>query len=124
MGVSEMGHCIVTSQQFVLSEQQVTSCSTDGGSPGSSDWSFTGSCSNKCTKKKLSIGTSVSISGDDTLATALNTQPVSVSVEAGNSVWQNYQGDVVTQCPGAQSDHAVIAVGYDGQSYKVRNSCV
>ncbi|KAF0691732.1 Aste57867_17096 [Aphanomyces stellatus] len=148
-GVAEMGHCITTGQLFVLSEQQVTSCSTDGGSQGcdggwpwyaidyvaktglclDSDWPYTsggsgqtGSCSTSCSKKKLSIGSSVRISGEDALASALTTQPVSVTVEAGNSVWQNYQGGVVTQCPGAQSDHAVIAVGYDGQSYKVRNS--
>ncbi|KAF0704529.1 hypothetical protein As57867_007311, partial [Aphanomyces stellatus] len=148
-GSSEMGHCLVTGQLLVLSEQQVTSCSTNGGSQGcnggyenygidyvaqtglclDSAWPYTsgssgqtGSCNNNCAKKKLSIGNSVSVSGEDALATVLNTQPVSVSVEAGNSVWQNYQGGVVTQCPGAQSDHAVIAVGYDAQSYKVRNS--
>ncbi|KAG9405306.1 hypothetical protein AC1031_004414 [Aphanomyces cochlioides] len=147
-GVAEMGHCIVTGNLYVLSEQQVTSCSTNGGSQGcdggypwyaidyttgglclDSDWPYTsgktkqtGSCSNSCTRKSLSIGKSVRVQGEDALAMALNTQPVSVTVEAGNSVWQNYQGGVITQCPGAQSDHAVIAVGYDGESYKVRNS--
>ncbi|KAF0718604.1 hypothetical protein As57867_001596, partial [Aphanomyces stellatus] len=148
-GVSEMAHCIVTGQLYVLSEQQVTSCDTANGNGGcnggfpwyaidyvatnglclDSDWPYssgtsgqTGSCSKSCTKKQLSIGQSVQVSGESALATALNKQPVSVTVEAGNSVWQNYQGGVVTRCPGAQSDHAVIAVGYDGQSYKVRNS--
>ncbi|KAF0708530.1 hypothetical protein As57867_006214, partial [Aphanomyces stellatus] len=43
-------------------------------------------------------------------------------VEAGNNVWKNYRGGVVSQCPGAQSDHAVIAVGYDGESFKIKNS--
>ncbi|CAK4096338.1 unnamed protein product [Aphanomyces euteiches] len=111
-GVAEMGHCIVTGNLYVLSEQQVTSCSTNGGSQGcdggypwyaidftteglcwESDWPYT-SGKTKQTGSRC----------------------VSVTVEAGNSVWQNYQGGVVTQCPGAQSDHAVIAVGYDGES--------
>ncbi|CAK4685129.1 hypothetical protein LEN26_016665 [Aphanomyces euteiches] len=81
-GVAEMGHCIVTGNLYVLSEQQVTSCSTNGGSQGcdggypwyaidyttgglclDSDWPYTsgktkqtGSCSNSCVKKSLSIG--------------------------------------------------------------------
>ncbi|KAF0708376.1 Aste57867_6369 [Aphanomyces stellatus] len=149
VGAAEMGHCIATGDLLDLSEQQVTSCSKEGGNDGcnggweylaidyvaktglcmDSDWPYTsgksgqtGSCSNKCTKKTLAIGTSVRVSGEDALATSLNTQPVSVAVEAGNSVWMNYQGGIVTQCPGAESDHAVIAVGYDGGAYKVRNS--
>ncbi|KAF0711142.1 hypothetical protein As57867_005360, partial [Aphanomyces stellatus] len=94
-----------------------------------SDWPYTsgdsgvtGSCNNNCAKKKLAIGKAVSVHGETALVTTLNTQPAAVIVEAGNSVWQNYQGGIITQCPGARSDHAVIAVGYDGESYKVRNS--
>ncbi|ETV98839.1 hypothetical protein H310_08340 [Aphanomyces invadans] len=84
---------------------------------------MTGTCdSNSCTKRQLSIGATVRVTGEAALDTALNTQPVSVLVEAGNAVWQNYRSGVVTQCPGAYSDHAVVAVGYDGTSYKLRNS--
>ncbi|KAF0711432.1 Aste57867_5277 [Aphanomyces stellatus] len=149
VGAAEMGHCVATGELLVLSEQQVTSCSTGGGSAGcnggwpahalnyaattglcmDSDWPYTsgksgntGSCNNKCTKKKLAIGKSVGVKGEDALATVLNTQPASVLVEAGNSVWMNYQGGIVTQCPGADIDHAVIAVGYDDQAFKLRNS--
>ncbi|KAF0696186.1 Aste57867_13046 [Aphanomyces stellatus] len=148
-GVAEMGHCIATGHLLDLSEQQVTSCSTNGGSQGcdggfswyaidyasqtglclDSAWPYlsgtssnTGTCNNQCTKKTLAIGTSVRVSGENALATALNKQPVSVTVTAGNAVWQHYTGGVVTQCPSVTSDHAVIAVGYDGQSYKLRNS--
>uniref|UniRef100_A0A4W5LHS5 Peptidase C1A papain C-terminal domain-containing protein n=1 Tax=Hucho hucho TaxID=62062 RepID=A0A4W5LHS5_9TELE len=57
---------------------------------------------------------------------ALDKQPVTVVVEAGNNVWRNYKSGVVQSCPGAQSDHAVIAVGYgtkDGQQhFKIKNS--
>ncbi|KAF0715200.1 hypothetical protein As57867_002650, partial [Aphanomyces stellatus] len=143
-GVAESANCLVTGQLLDLSVQQVVSCSTNGGSEGcnggwpwyaidytanglclAKDWPYsatTGSCNVQCTKQKLAIGTSVRVSGEDALATAITNQPVSVTVEAGNAAWQNYRGGVVTQCPGAQSDHAVIAVGYDSQSYKIRNS--
>ncbi|KAH9160791.1 hypothetical protein AeNC1_018953, partial [Aphanomyces euteiches] len=48
-----------------------------------------------------------------------------VVVEAGNEVWRNYKSGVVTQCPGKQSDHAVIAVGYGTSThdyFKIKNS--
>ncbi|KAH9187186.1 hypothetical protein AeNC1_010836 [Aphanomyces euteiches] len=35
---------------------------------------------------------------------------------------QCHQGGVIAECTDAQPDHAVIAVGYDGESYNVRNS--
>ncbi|KAF0691470.1 hypothetical protein As57867_017259, partial [Aphanomyces stellatus] len=57
--------------------------------------------------------------------TVLNTQPATVVVEAGNSVWRNYKSGIVSQCPGSQSDHAVIAVGYgskNGDFFKIKNS--
>ncbi|ETV95441.1 hypothetical protein H310_11311 [Aphanomyces invadans] len=34
----------------------------------------------------------------------------------------NYRSGVVDYCPGSYSDHAVVAVGYDEGSYKLRNS--
>ncbi|KAF0703018.1 hypothetical protein As57867_005373, partial [Aphanomyces stellatus] len=144
VGAAEAAHCLATGQLLSLSVQQVTSCSTQGGSAGcqggypwyaidytaqglclDSDWPYTaqtGSCNRQCNKQQLSIGSSVRTSGESGLSNALNNQPVSVVVEAGNNVWKNYRGGVVSQCPGAQSDHAVIAVGYDGQSYNVKNS--
>ncbi|CAK4372318.1 unnamed protein product, partial [Aphanomyces euteiches] len=78
-----------------------------------------------CTKKTLSIGETVQTEGEDPLVAALNKQPVSVVVEAGNEVWRNYKSGVVTQCPGKQSDHAVIAVGYGTSThdyFKIKNS--
>ncbi|KAF0691562.1 Aste57867_17248 [Aphanomyces stellatus] len=134
VGVAEMGHSIATGEFVDLSEQQVTSCCTEGGSRGcmggrsahalnyvainglcmNSDWPYTSGQS--------AIGKPVAVQGEAALFTALNVQPATVLVEAGNSVRQNWQGGIVTQCPGAANDHAVIAVGYDGQSYKVRNS--
>ncbi|ETV75455.1 hypothetical protein H257_10296 [Aphanomyces astaci] len=149
VGTAESAHCLATGELIDLSEQQVTSCSTNGGGQGcqggwphaaldylssgggclEQDYPYTsgssgqsGTCQNSCSKKKLSFGATVRVSGEAALVTALNTQPVSVLVEGGNSVWRNYRGGVITQCPGARSDHAVVAVGYDSSSYKIRNS--
>ncbi|KAF0691324.1 hypothetical protein As57867_017352, partial [Aphanomyces stellatus] len=145
VGVAEAAHCLATGELLSLSVQQVTSCSTEGGSQGceggfpwyaidyvnqeglclDSDWPYaaqTGTCDGQCNKQHLQIGSSVRGNGESGLVNGLNNQPVSVVVEAGNSVWKNYQGGVVSQCPGAQSDHAVIAVAYDGQSYTIKNS--
>ncbi|ETW06564.1 hypothetical protein H310_02781 [Aphanomyces invadans] len=150
VGAAETAHCIVTKDLLDLSEQQVTSCSTESGSDGcNGGWPFaamtyvsttglclerdypytsgstsvTGSCSSDlCTKQQLSIGETVRVKGEAALDAVLNTQPPSVLVEAGNYVWMNYEGGVITHCPGSYSDHAVVAVGYDEGSYKLRNS--
>ncbi|KAF0719144.1 Aste57867_1258 [Aphanomyces stellatus] len=147
VGAVESAHCLATGELIDLSEQQVVSCSTNGGSMGCNggfppsaidymqqgvclqqDWPYsgqTGSCNKNCQKKKLSIGKTVQVSGESALQSALTKQPVTVVVEAGNAVWRNYKGGVVTQCPGARSDHAVIAVGFgasSGQFFKIKNS--
>ncbi|OQR93125.1 cysteine protease family C01A [Achlya hypogyna] len=151
-GAAESAHCLATGTLLNLSEQQLVSCdATDGdgcnggwedkaltwisshGQCLTKDYPYTsgtsgqnGTCKKTCKAQKLSIGTTVEIAGEGPLTTALNTQPVTVAVEAGNDVWQYYGGGVVTACPGAQSDHAVIAVGYGSASgknyFKVRNS--
>ncbi|KDO20995.1 hypothetical protein SPRG_13889 [Saprolegnia parasitica CBS 223.65] len=147
-GASAMGHCIVTGKLLDLSEQQLVSCAKGAGMGCQGGWpnkaldyiSSTGLCSAKdypyttsdssckstCAKTKLSIGKTVDIRGESAIQKALDTQPISVTVEAGNDVWQHYKSGVVQSCPGAQSDHAVIAVGYgtkDGQQhFKIRNS--
>ncbi|OQR88952.1 cysteine protease family C01A [Achlya hypogyna] len=153
-GAAESAHCIATGTLLDLAEQQVVDCDTAGYNQGcnggmedaaitwiqkngglclTKDYPYTsgssgqsGRCKSSCTKQKLSIGATVNIKGESPLTTALDTQPVAVAVEAGNDVWQYYKGGVVSQCPGAQSDHAVIAVGYGsdgGKNYfKIRNS--
>ncbi|KAF0713102.1 hypothetical protein As57867_004503, partial [Aphanomyces stellatus] len=150
VGTAEFAHCLATGELLSLSEQQVVSCDShsygcDGGFPAgaidymaqtgvclSADYPYTsgksgnsGSCNSSCSKRQLSLGATQQISGESSLLTVLNTQPVTVVVEAGNPVWQNYHSGVVTQCPGAQSDHAVIAVGYGtstGDFWKIKNS--
>uniref|UniRef100_A0A4W5LG67 Peptidase C1A papain C-terminal domain-containing protein n=1 Tax=Hucho hucho TaxID=62062 RepID=A0A4W5LG67_9TELE len=98
------------------------------------DWSTTkcmspvrnqGSCGS-CWSFLVNVGQTVDIQGESALQSALDKQPVTVVVESGNNVWRNYKSGVVQSCPGAQSDHAVIAVGYgtkDGQQhFKIKNS--
>ena len=50
---------------------------------------------------------------------AVNKAPVAVGVDAGALV--SYKGGVITSC-GTKIDHAVLVVGYDDQSWIVKNS--
>ncbi|RQM28660.1 hypothetical protein B5M09_013394, partial [Aphanomyces astaci] len=149
IGAVETAHCIATGELLDLSEQQVVSCSNrnngcNGGNPSIAlDWmqqgvctedsypytsgkgGQTGTCGNSCTKKKLSIGKIKKTSGEKSLMTVLESQPATVFVESNNAVWRNYKGGIVSQCPGAQVDHLVIAVGYGtstGDYFKIKNS--
>merc|ERR1711976_443542 len=56
------------------------------------------------------------------LQSALNKQPVSVAIQADQAVFQQYTGGVITSGCGSQLDHGVLAVGYDGNTIKVKNS--
>jgi C1A family cysteine protease len=56
------------------------------------------------------------------LQSALNTNPVSVAIQADQSVFQQYTGGVITSGCGTSLDHGVLAVGYDGTTIKVKNS--
>jgi KDEL-tailed cysteine endopeptidase len=54
------------------------------------------------------------------LVTALNSQPVSVAVDATN--WQNYKSGIYSANCGTSLNHGVLAVGYDSSMWKVKNS--
>ncbi len=69
----------------------------------------------------------VTANSETALLTAIVQQPVSVAVEADQSVFQFYSGGVMTSACGTQLDHGVLAVGYGtdpsgGDYYKVKNS--
>lgn len=68
----------------------------------------------------------VAVNDELALETAIVQQPVSVAVEADQSVFQFYSGGVMDAACGTQLDHGVLAVGYgvDGgkEYYKVKNS--
>ncbi|RHZ08032.1 hypothetical protein DYB31_006438 [Aphanomyces astaci] len=149
IGTVETAHCIATGELLDLSEQQLVSCDKknsgcNGGNPSPAiDWmqqgvcteesypytsgksSQSGTCQTSCTKKQLTIGKTKKTSGESSLMTVLESQPATVAVESGNAVWRNYKSGIVSQCPGGQSDHAVIAVGYGtstGDYFKIKNS--
>jgi C1A family cysteine protease len=56
------------------------------------------------------------------LQSALNSGPVSVAIQADQSVFQQYTGGVITSGCGSNLDHGVTATGYDGNTINVKNS--
>merc|ERR1712007_368652 len=57
------------------------------------------------------------------LSSALQSNPVSVAIQADQSVFQQYTGGVITSGCGSNLDHGVLAVGINSDgSYKVKNS--
>lgn len=68
----------------------------------------------------------VAANSETALETAIVQQPVSVAVEADQSVFQFYSGGVMDSTCGTQLDHGVLAVGYGVDAgkeyYKVKNS--
>jgi len=63
-------------------------------------------------------------SSSSALMSAINSNPVSVAVEADQSAFQNYAGGIVTSGCGTSLDHGVLAVGYDSSQayFLVKNS--
>ncbi|OQS02661.1 cysteine protease family C01A [Thraustotheca clavata] len=133
--VASFGHCLATAP--CLSQQPV-SCARSTGNGCHAGWAWealdyireTGvctlsdypcssgktkqddTCSNACNKKKFSIGATVRIHGESVLQSALDNQPVQVSVAARSNICRNYKSGVVRNCPGTVTTHAVLAVRY------------
>lgn len=138
---------IKNKQLVTLSEQQIVDCdkTDDGCNGGLVDNAFQYVINNKglCSESSYSyIGKNkkckscqpvVSITGyvdvkptEEDLMQAIARQPVSVAIEADQTLFQAYSQGVLTASCGTNLDHAVVAVGYgtlNGQPYwKVRNS--
>ncbi|KAJ0392121.1 hypothetical protein P43SY_008198 [Pythium insidiosum] len=148
VAVAESALCIRQggSSLVKLSEQNVASCSTrnngcDGGVPSytyehiqqqgickAQDDPYTSgngrlaSCNKSCTKVPVPIKSTKRLQGEEQLVTAIKEYPVFVAVAAGNNAWKQYKGGVLSSCDTSQLDHAVVAVGYDSSSIKIRNS--
>merc|ERR1711934_1204916 len=58
----------------------------------------------------------------NSLKSAIQTGPVSVAIEADQMAFQLYSGGVLSSGCGTNLDHGVLAVGYDSNSFKVKNS--
>lgn len=136
-----------------LSEQQLVDCSTAEGNQGCNgglmDYGFeyiiknkgitteaaypyTATGPNTCVAAGKPVAATLSgykdvaVNSETALETAIVQQPVSVAVEADQSVFQFYSGGVMDSACGTQLDHGVLAVGYGTEGgkeyYKVKNS--
>jgi C1A family cysteine protease len=136
-----------------LSEQQLVDCSTAEGNQGCNgglmDYGFeyivkskgitteaaypyTATGPNACVAAGKPVAATVlsykdvPVNSETALETAIAQTPVSVAVEADQSVFQFYSGGVMDSACGTQLDHGVLAVGYGtlgGKDYYlVKNS--
>lgn len=153
MGALEGAWQIATGKLVSFSEQQLVDCSKEenkGCQGGSMELAFEYlesqhvcteesypymGADGECTQKSCTVGIpSGAITGfkdvdpqdTEALKEAVAQQPVSVAIEADQTVFQFYQGGVIKDGCGAKLDHGVLIVGYgteDGTDYwKVRNS--
>jgi len=143
MAVVESVHKINTGSTANLAEQQLVDCNTgneacSGGSATSAlQWlvnnqacttasypykAVKGTCQS-CTASRVSIGgvTLTKSRSEAALASALAGSPASVSVQA-DSAWQHYTGGILASPEYCGHDHAVLAVGYTSDAWKIKNS--
>jgi len=153
-GSMEGAVAIKTGTLTSLSEQQLVDCSTAQGNQGcngglmdyafqfvvanggicsESDYPYTATGPNTCQTTcspvaKISGFQDVNPMDEGALATAVAQGPVSVAIEADQSVFQFYSSGVLNDAScGTQLDHGVLAVGYDtdptgGPYWIVKNS--
>merc|ERR1712217_84947 len=110
------GICTLDSYPYVCSDKDSSSCT------GSTCQSST------CTKVSWSVSGYTAVDQTEAaLESAITQQPVSVAIEADQSVFQHYTSGLVTSSAcGTALDHGVLAVGFglDGSDkyWKVKNS--
>lgn len=109
--------------QYVVSNHGIT---TEGAYPYTATGPNTCVANGKPVAATLAGFKDVPTGSEAALMAAIAEQPVSVAVEADQSVFQFYSGGVLTASCGSQLDHGVLAVGYGTQGgqdyYKVKNS--
>ena len=74
---------------------------------------------------KLANPTSIEKGSELALAQAIATQgPISVGIDADSTSFQLYEDGVYDEkdCSSTNLNHAVLAVGYDANSYIIKNS--
>ncbi|KAJ0396591.1 hypothetical protein P43SY_003332 [Pythium insidiosum] len=146
----ESALCLRKGNMSLLSDQEMVSCNQrssgcDGGWPQtvhSYARSNNGICSQEsypyisgttkqseacnlssCKRVQFRVSSVNRVSArESSFLSAIRQQPISVVLAAGNPSWKQYKGGVVTYCNTTKLDHAVLAVGYDASSYKIKNS--
>jgi len=115
--ISNYGACTQESYPYTATDFNSNTCqagSTEHGRPGELSCTF-----------EVAAGVVTgfrdvpkNVSG---LESALNKMPVSVTIGV-DSLFQSYRSGVLSQICVGWINHAVIAVGYDAESFKIRNS--
>jgi cathepsin L len=149
VGTVESAYAVAAGKLGSYAEQQLVDCDTSRsmgcnggfnqygiqyigqtGIASESSYPYTatdGTCTASSHSKALAAGTVTgykSVTGSNSgLESALNSQPVSVTMKADNT-WQSYRSGVVSENCGflSRPNHAIIAVGYDADTFKIRNS--
>jgi len=150
-GSMEGAHAISTGKLVSLSEQQLVDCSGSEGNMGCNgglmDYAFEfvirndgitgetdypykavdGTCkTGKTARTTISSYVDVTKNKEASLLSAVNVAPVSVAIEADQTVFQFYSGGILDSAAcGTRLDHGVLVVGYgtDGKDYWiVKNS--
>ena len=152
VGALESAFCIKHNYLVPFSEQEIVSCDeqdsgcksgfpsqalsfvqSNGGISTEQSYPYISgntdrdeSC-NMTSRSKLSIKISAVVTvpiSEAAYISAIRKQPVTVLVNSDNDAWKQYTSGVVTDCimDVNDLDHAVLAVGYDSSSYKIRNS--
>ncbi|KAE8901717.1 hypothetical protein PF003_g14552 [Phytophthora fragariae] len=119
---SENWGCGGGAPEYALDYVQQNGFCTDDSYPYTSDVGYAYSCSSSCEPQETGLSGYSQVSGEDELLSAIEEHPVIVAVASGNNVWKQYTGGVVSSCDTWELDHAVVAVGYDSSSIKIRNS--
>jgi C1A family cysteine protease len=144
MAAVEAVHKINSGSTVDLAEQQLVDCDTSGQSgcsggsatsalqwlesnPACTTASYSykatqGSCKS-CTSAGVTVGgvNLVTSRSESALASALNGSPASVSVNADSS-WQHYSSGILQDSTTCSHNHAVLAVGYTEDAWKIKNS--
>jgi len=109
--------CTEESYPYIAKGGLLSSCKSSGCTVGLKAGTVTGV--NKC-------GGLFSSCSDADLKSALQQQPISIAIEADQTIFQHYTGGVITGSCGTNTDHGVLLVGYgtdNGVEYwKVKNS--
>jgi C1A family cysteine protease len=145
-GTLEGFHAINTGKLLSFSEQQIVDCASSAGSGCGGGWPYLaleytasegleqeseypytaedGTCAyNAQLVTKTNAGyTLIATKSVNALETSIVNMPTSILIEADQDVFQLYSSGVITSGCGATLDHAVLAVGYNSDSFIVKNS--